>query len=57
MLARAGTFTVFTFVYGTAAVRTRRATKVLFPILDILRSVPILVFLPIALTFFIMLGL
>jgi NitT/TauT family transport system permease protein len=36
--------TVFTLVYGTAAARLRRAEKVL---------VPILVFLPIALTFFI----
>src|SRR6202034_2279337 len=33
--------------------RLRRAEKVLVPILDILQSIPILVFLPIALTFFI----
>jgi NitT/TauT family transport system permease protein len=45
--------TIFTLVYGTAAARLRRAEKVLVPILDILQSVPILVFLPIALTFFI----
>ena len=45
--------TVFTLVYGTAAARLRRAEKVLVPILDILQSIPILVFLPIALTFFI----
>ena len=45
--------TVFTFVYGTAAARLRRAEKVLVPILDVLQSIPILVFLPIALTFFI----
>src|ERR1700728_3699278 len=44
---------VFTLVYGTAAARLRRAEKVLVPILDILQSIPILVFLPIALTFFI----
>ena len=45
--------TIFTFVYGTAAARLRRAEKVLVPILDILQSIPILVFLPIALTFFV----
>ena len=45
--------TVFTLVYGTAAARLRRAQKVLVPILDVLQSIPILVFLPIALTFFI----
>ena len=44
--------TVFTFVYGTAAARLRRAEKVLVPILDVLQSIPILVFLPLALTFF-----
>ena len=45
--------TVFTLVYGTAAARLRRARKVLVPMLNVLQSVPILVFLPIALTFFI----
>jgi NitT/TauT family transport system permease protein len=45
--------TLFTFVYGTAAARLQRAQKVLVPILDILQSIPILVFLPVALTIFI----
>ncbi len=45
--------TAFTFVYGTAAARLKRAQKVLVPILDILQSIPILVFLPVALTIFI----
>jgi NitT/TauT family transport system permease protein len=45
--------TIFTLVYGTAAARLRRAEKVLVPILDILQSIPILVFLPIALTLFV----
>ena len=45
--------TVFTLVYGTAAARLRRANKVLVPVLDVLQSIPILVFLPIALTLFI----
>ncbi len=45
--------TVFTLVYGTAAARLRRPGKVLIPMLDVLQSIPILVFLPIALTLFI----
>ena len=51
MFIALGLSTVFTLVYGTAAARLRRAEKVLVPILDILQSIPILVFLPIALTF------
>ena len=31
---------VFTFVYGTAAARCRRLSRVLIPLLDILQSVP-----------------
>src|SRR5580692_12509021 len=45
--------TAFALVYGTAAARLRRAEKVLVPILDVFQSIPILVFLPLALTFFI----
>jgi NitT/TauT family transport system permease protein len=48
-----GLSTVFTFVYGTAAARLRRAQKIMVPILDILQSIPILVFLPFALAIFI----
>jgi len=33
---------LFTFVYGTAAARSRRWRTVLIPLLDILRSVPVL---------------
>jgi len=44
---------VFTFVYGTAAARLRRAETVLIPALDILQSVPILGFLSITVTGFI----
>ncbi|MGA7835289.1 MAG: ABC transporter permease subunit [Acidimicrobiales bacterium] len=44
---------IFTFVYGAAAARLRRSEKVLIPILDVLQSIPILVFLPVALTFFV----
>ena len=44
---------VFTFVYGYAAARRRRAEKILVPILDILQSVPVLGFLTITVTLFI----
>ena len=53
MFIALGLSTVFTLVYGTAAARLPRAEKIMVPILDILQSIPILVFLPLALTFFI----
>lgn len=40
---------LFTLVYGYWAATSRRAEKVLLPLLDILQSVPILSFLPVAL--------
>lgn len=40
---------LFTLVYGYWAAYNRRAEKVLLPLLDILQSVPILSFLPVAL--------
>jgi len=43
---------VFTFVYATAAAKSRRLEMVLVPILDILQSVPILGFLSFTVTFF-----
>src|SRR5271166_4322706 len=43
----------FTFVYGYAAARSRRAERVLIPLLDILQSVPVLGFLSITVTGFI----
>jgi NitT/TauT family transport system permease protein len=45
--------TVFTLLYGYAAARSRRAEKVLVPILDILQSVPVLGFLTITVAAFI----
>jgi NitT/TauT family transport system permease protein len=45
--------TLFTFVYGYAAARSRRAEKVLVPLLDILQSVPVLGFLSVTVTGFI----
>jgi NitT/TauT family transport system permease protein len=53
MFIALGLSTLFTFVYGVAAARLPRAEKVLVPILDILQSIPILVFLPFALAIFI----
>jgi NitT/TauT family transport system permease protein len=44
---------VFTFLYASAAARSRRARVVLIPVLDILQSVPMLGFLAITITFFI----
>jgi NitT/TauT family transport system permease protein len=43
---------VFTFTYGTAAAKSRRASVVLIPVLDILQSVPILGFLTFTVVFF-----
>ena len=43
----------FTLVYGYAAARSRRAEKILVPILDILQSVPVLGFLTITVTVFV----
>ncbi len=43
---------LFTFTYGTAAAKSRRASVVLIPVLDILQSVPILGFLTFTVVFF-----
>jgi NitT/TauT family transport system permease protein len=43
---------VFTFTYATAAAKSRRASVVLIPLLDILQSVPILGFLTFTVVFF-----
>ncbi len=43
---------LFTFTYGTAAAKSRRAGLVLIPLLDILQSVPILGFLTFTIVFF-----
>ena len=44
---------VFTFAYGYVAAHSRRAERVLIPLLDILQSVPVLGFLSITITGFI----
>lgn len=47
--------TIFTFVYATAAARLRRAEKIMLPTLDVLQSVPVLGFLSITLSVWLML--
>ncbi len=44
---------IFTFAYGFAAAKSRKAERVLVPLLDILQSVPVLGFLSITVTGFI----
>lgn len=44
---------LFTLIYGTLAAKSRRAEKVLIPILDILQSVPVLGYISFTVTFFI----
>ena len=44
---------VFTFVYGTAAAKSRRAEMVLIPMLDVLQSVPVLGYLSFTVLFFV----
>jgi NitT/TauT family transport system permease protein len=43
---------LFTFTYATAAAKSRRASLILIPVLDILQSVPILGFLTFTVVFF-----
>jgi NitT/TauT family transport system permease protein len=43
---------VFTLIYGTLAAKSRRASVVLVPILDILQSVPVLGYISFTVTFF-----
>src|SRR6201991_635197 len=52
MLAAIAASLVFTLVYGTLAAKSRRAEKVLVPILDILKSVPVLGYISFTVTFF-----
>jgi NitT/TauT family transport system permease protein len=52
MFAALAASLLFTFTYGTAAAKSRRAALVLVPVLDILQSVPILGFLTFTVVFF-----
>ena len=44
---------LFTFIFGTWAAKSRRAERIIIPLLDVLQSVPILGFLSITITSFI----
>ncbi len=52
MLAAMAASLIFTLIYGTLAAKSRRASVVLVPILDILQSVPVLGFISFTVTFF-----
>src|ERR1700735_2822760 len=52
MLAAMVASLVFTLIYGTLAAKSRRASVVLVPILDLLQSVPVLGFISFTVTFF-----
>ncbi len=52
MLAAMVVSLVFTLIYGTLAAKSRRASMVLVPILDILQSVPVLGYISFTVTFF-----
>lgn len=52
MLAAMLASLLFTLTYGTLAAKSRRAEKVLVPILDILQSVPVLGYISFTVTFF-----
>jgi NitT/TauT family transport system permease protein len=52
MLAALALSLAFTLVYGTLAAKSRRAEKVLIPLLDILQSVPVLGYVSFTVVFF-----
>ena len=52
MLAAMAASLLFTFIYATAAAKSRRAELVLVPVLDILQSVPVLGYISFTVTFF-----
>ena len=56
MLAALAASLVFTFTYGTAAAKSRRAELVLIPLLDVLQSVPVLGYLSFTVVFFVSLS-
>lgn len=55
MLAAMVASLIFTLVYGTWAAKSRRAEKLLVPVLDILQSVPVLGYISFTVTFFLLL--
>ena len=53
MLAALGASLLFTLTYATLAAKSRRAEKVLIPLLDVLQSVPVLGYLSFTVVFFV----
>ncbi len=53
MLAAYGFSLAFAIVYGVTAGRSKRAERLMIPVLDVLQSVPVLAFFPAAVYFFI----
>ena len=53
MFIALGCSLAFSLVYGYTAARSRRAERVLIPLLDVLQSVPVLGFLSVTVSFFI----
>ena len=53
MFAALAVSTAFSLTYGYAAAKSRRAERVLIPLLDVLQSVPVLGFLSVTVTAFI----
>jgi len=56
MLAALALSLLFTFTYATWAAKSRRAGRVLIPLLDVLQSVPILGFISVTVVFFLSLA-
>lgn len=56
MLVALGLSLLFTFTYATLAAKSRRAERILVPLLDILQSVPILGFISVTVVFFLSLA-
>jgi NitT/TauT family transport system permease protein len=56
MLAALSLSLLFTFTYATLAAKSRRAERLLVPLLDILQSVPILGFISVTVVFFLSLA-
>ncbi|MCX2560429.1 ABC transporter permease subunit [Acetobacter farinalis] len=52
MLAALAVSLIFTFAYATLAAKSRRAARILVPLLDIFQSIPVLGFLAFTVTFF-----
>ena len=53
MFAAMAVSLLFTFTYATAAAKSRRAERVLIPLLDVLQSVPVLGYLSFTVVFFV----